>query len=187
DEATLTSSVWLGCELERCVFTGANLSYAELSETSLRGGVLRSADLSHLDALELTSSECGAGGGRFDRAELTARRCERSTLASALFDAASLDETQWEDTDLTGASFARASLENAALRRCRLDNARFPLARGLDVVFRGCDLSGALLAAADWTRADFRNEPELSNVLAGASFQGAILDGAKLTELALDG
>ncbi|WP_329191856.1 MULTISPECIES: pentapeptide repeat-containing protein [unclassified Streptomyces] len=182
--------------LRGTIFTGADLSDAQLGGADLSDASLEKANLSRAD---------------LSMATLTRVVFEEAQLRNTAFDGADLTDADlcgWgiKCPDLAGASFAgadltRASFVGADLRKATICAEMFlapvgstkepevvPTCATLrDVHLSDANLSGVDLAGTDLSRADLTNADLSKANLTDANLTGAILKGTKLSGAQLKG
>jgi uncharacterized protein YjbI with pentapeptide repeats len=163
-------------DLEGCVFTRNNLSWANLSRTNLKDASLAFADLykATLDGADLQN--CKLTEARLRKVSLNEPekylpQFRGAHLTGAWFLAANL-----EGADLSNLDLSYAQLGSTNLRGANLENTSLMFASIFDVVLEGANLEKAIL---------FEARLWLTN-LTGAKLEKAYLVGARLTDVILN-
>lgn len=147
----------------RADLSGANLSFADLSDAALDLADLSRAILLRANLTNASIQMVDLTGASLVAADLTHAWIQGADLTGAFLLEADLTGTVLEEADLTGANFAGAYLSGALLSGADLTSA----------YLGDADLTGTYLRYADLTSADL-----LSSDLTGAHLEFADLTGA---------
>jgi uncharacterized protein YjbI with pentapeptide repeats len=96
-----------------------------------------------------------------------------------------LVDNDFSGQDLTDSKFDHANLRGSNFSHANLQGVRFFAANLEGANFEGADLSNADLESARLTRANFTNALLIGVFATNTLFNGAIIDGADLTEIFL--
>ena len=188
-----------GVDLNRCDLSGkdfrgfnlagANLAYANLTGTNLKDAVLTNATIAgaSVGGIDLTNVDLST-------TDITdVHTFDKAILIKVTFPAgADLSDASFKDADLSrsfivGANLERADFTGAKLYRADLTgavlaDANFRRADIDDAIVDGANLQRANLASADFSEADFYTNPDFRGAdLRNASFFKAALGGVDFT------
>ena len=177
----LSESIFSGADLSGADLRMSNLSHADLRNTNLSGANLSGADLSGADLRNTNLSSTNLSHADFSSADLRNTNLSSTNLSHADFSSADLRSTSLHG-DLSQVSFFDADLRNTNLSSANLSHADF----------RRADLSLANLSKANLSEANFTvyfHTPDIKyrQFLRGAKLSGADLSGANLHNADLTG
>jgi uncharacterized protein YjbI with pentapeptide repeats len=175
--AKLRGAVMAFADLHKADLSGATLSQADLRCAALEGADLRGADLTEVDLTDASLGEADLAGALLEDA-----RMERASLRFANLTRAVLEGARLPGADFWGANLDGADLRQVVARGAILGEARAERADLREADLRDADLTNAKLAGAQLSRADLRGASMRGADLTGADLSGALLQGVDLSE-----
>ncbi|WP_427184024.1 DUF2169 domain-containing protein [Bordetella bronchialis] len=154
----------------------ADLHGMDLSNSVLRGCILRGADLQGANLTGCLIEDCDLDGAqltkaRLERVQWRGGKAVQAQLAGADFTLARLDKAVFTRADLSGSTWTHAQATG-----CDFEKAVLRQAQGREPRFKACRF-----AAVDATESRFPKALFDACILQDATLDGAALDGATLT------